>query len=642
MTEDTGFGHLFQPCRIGSMALKNRIVMAPMSTNFGTEDGYVTQRLLDYYERRARGGMGLVLVEATSVDAPRGRGLPYQLAISDDSFVPGFTRLAETIRRKGPEAALQIYHAGLNAEVRTTHMQGVGPSANEECRELTLPEMADIVRRFALAAERAKRAGFSGVEIHAAHYYLLAHFLSLAWNKRRDAYGGALENRSRLMLEVLAAVRAKVGQDYPVWFRVNGREYGLDNSLTLEEAKSAARTLAQAGSDAIHVSGVGAGPYIGYTSGIMYDPPGNFVELAAAIKQAVTVPVIAVGKISLELGEQVLREGKADLIAVGRPLLADPDLVTKAQSGNTGDIRPCLSCRLCGDIMLWKQRTGTRCQVNAELGRERDYEIRPASRRRSVLVVGGGPAGMEAARVAALRGHAVTLHEKEHELGGQLVLASMPPHKEDVRAFIDYLVRQIQKLGVRVRLGTETTPSLVEAEAPEVVVLATGVVPTIPKIAGVEPGAVVTVRDVLRLTAKVGRDVAVIGGGMVGCEVADYLADRGARVTIIEMLPELAPDLGYSVRTRLLGRLAAQSVVVLAATTCLEVTAAGVKVRKADGECQVVRADTIVAATGSRPNRQLMKALGGMVPETYLAGDCVEPGRILEAVSDGYRIGLRL
>lgn len=635
---------LFEPAQIGQMRLKNRLVCPPMARNYASADGFVTRQALDHYERIARGGAGLIIVEATCIESPRGRGFDYQLVLDEDRFIPGFSQLAEVIHRHGAKAAVQLHHSGHMTRLDITHMQGVSPTPahwprHDPSRELTREEIQEIVVKFANAAFRAKKAGMDAVELHGAHFYLLSQFLSPAVNKRKDEYGGTLKNRARFLLQVLESVRKSVGEDFPVWCRINGQEYGIENGLTISEAQAVAVMLEKAGADAVHVSGGGTGSYAGYTSAIMYDPPAHFVHLAEAVKKVVNIPVIAVGKLNLQLAEDVLRKGKADFVAFGRSLLADPDLPVKASEGRFEDIRPCLWCRTCGDVYLYMKRSGIRCQVNAALGHEREYELRPAEVKKKVLIIGGGPAGMEAARVAALRGHEVTVYEKEPQLGGQMVLAAIPPHKTSIKEFTDYLGNQLNKLGVRINTGVEVTPALIKELKPDAVIMATGSKPASPQIPGIESAGVVTAEDILRVRVQAGEKVAIIGGGMVGCEVADYLSEAGRKVTVVEMLPEAAIGMGNSMRTRLLGRLASKGVTILTNAKCKKVTEQGLIYLDNEGQTRTVEADTIVLAAGSKPNRELFYSIGNMIPETYLIGDCVEPQRILEAVADGFRVG---
>ena len=636
------FQKLFEPAWIGRMSLRNRLVMPPMATNYASEEGFVTQRMMDYYQERAKGGVGLVIVEFTCVDSPVGRATPRQLLIDDDKFIPELSKLAEAIRLHGAKAAIQIHHVGRQARSSVTGHQPVGPSpipapGAELPRELTPSEIAGIVARFAEGAERAMRAGFDGVEIHAAHGYLISQFLSPLSNQRQDAYGGDVENRARLLLEVIEAIRGRVGKDYPVWCRLSAIEFGAEGGITPEETQVVAQLAERAGVDAIHVSGHAVGPG---RRPPMAQPPGVMVPLAEGIKKVVSVPVIAVSRISPELGESVLQEGRADLIAMGRALIADPHVPQKVASGRGEDITPCIYCQTCLDSVVSREE-GICCVVNAALGREREYELKPAERPKRVVVVGGGPGGMEAARVASLRGHKVTLFERDDELGGQLLLASKPPFKDTIDTFRRYLADQLAKLGVELRLGENFTAELLDQFKPDAVVLAAGVMPFVPQIPGVDGKQVLLATEVLA-GAETGERVAVIGGELVGCETAAYLAEQGKRVTIMRRGPELATKVGPSVRAPLIRRLEAKGVSILTGVEYEGITEAGVIVRTGEGERRTVEADTVVLAAGAKPNTELLAAVEGKVPQVFCVGDCIEPRGIREAVEDGYRVGLTL
>jgi 2,4-dienoyl-CoA reductase-like NADH-dependent reductase (Old Yellow Enzyme family)/thioredoxin reductase len=634
------FRKLFEPGCIGSMEVKNRLVMPPMATSLALKDGTVTDRQIDYYEERAKGGAGLVIVEITCVDSPVGKGNVRQIAIDDDRFIPGLTRLAEAIKRHGARVAIQLHHAGRQTSARWTGYQPVAPSSipmpgGEQPRELTLEEIATLVTRFGEAAERAKRAGFDGVEIHGAHCYLICQFLSPLSNHRQDAYGGSIENRARFLLEVIAAIRKKVGREYPVWCRLSAVEIGAEGGVTLEDTQVVAKMAEKAGVDAIHVSAHTVTPA---RRPPMAQPPCAFVPFAEGIKKVVSIPVIAVSRIPPELGEEVIREGKADFIAIGRPLLADPQLPQKVATGRMEDIRPCLYCLTCLDSLNWRKE-GVCCVVNAALGREREYQVKPAESPKKVVVVGGGPGGMEVARVAALRGHKVVLFDDGDELGGQMLLAVKPPFKETIETFRQYLVRQVTKSGVELRLRQRFTADLLAELKPDVVVLATGVTPFIPQIPGIQSKKVVQASQVLA-GAETGEWVVVIGGELVGCETALYLAERGKKVTIMRRGPELAIKVHQFIRIPLIGRLQYRGVSILTGVEYEEVTDSGVVFRNGVGERKVVEADTIVLAAGAKPNTELLASVEGKVSHVLCVGDCVQPRGIREAVEEGYRAGL--
>ena len=623
------------------MEVKNRFVMAPMGTKHAGEQGYVTDHIKDYFEARARGGAGLIIVEATLVH-PHGRGYEKLLEITNDTFIPGLRELVGVIHRHGAKAAVQLQHCGRLAKSKLTGRQPMAPSpipasGGETPKELTIEEIEEIIGFFADAAARAKRAGFDGIEIHGAHGYLIDQFLSPSSNKRQDIYGGGVQNRARFLIEILRAVKRAVGDDYPVWCRINGREFGVEDGTTLEEAKETARMAQEAGADAIHVSAYGP-------QAPQHLPPPSLVsgvlaDLAQGIKAAVTVPVILVGRITADAAERILGEGKADLVSIGKAFLADPEIPNKVASGNAEDIRPCILCMACRDD-LFAAGISVRCQVNPAVGREAEFEISPAKKAKKVLVVGGGPAGMEAARVAALRGHEVTLWEKGSGLGGQLNYAVIPPHKIGIEPLIHYFRTQMEKLKIKIELGKAATAMMIKEYQPEAVVLATGSVPVIPEECQGKAN-VVTALEVLGGQKAVRERVAVVGGGMVGCEVAEFLAKRYKDIMILEMLQEIGSDIGPSLRGHISKRLKSTDIKIEVGIKIMEITGAGVRGLR-NGQSEFFHAGTVVMAVGMKSERQLFGEIEGIVPEIHLIGDGREPRRIREAIADGYRAGLKI
>ena len=638
------FKKLFEPARLAGMTLKNHLVSAPMLMNYATDDGFVTPRLVGFYDALARGGVGLIIAEGSCVEAPRGKVRGFQMFFDDDKFIPGLRELVSTVKQHDVKIAIQLMHSGSNSEFRISHMEKVGPSnvnvpGKPPVRELTIPELKSLAQKFAQAAERAKRAGFDGVEIHGGHSYLIAPFMSSATNKRTDIYGGSLENRARFLMEIYHAVRESVGKAFPVWCRINGKEFGTENGVTIEESQAVAVMLEKAGADAIVLSCGGTGKYAGYSSAVMYDPPGNLVHLAEAVKQRVKMPVIAVGKLTVELAEKVLQEGKADLVAMGRSLLADLDLPRKAAEGRLDEIRPCIWCRVCGDVYLQDKDAPVRCQVNATLGYEKERVLRPAVAKRRILVVGGGPAGMEAARVAAERGHEVMLYERKSNLGGQMAIAAMvPPKTAALQEYGEYLERQLRRLGVRINLGTEVTPILVQSVKPDAVILATGLSPAFPNIPGLDSSSAFTVEAAFDDKSKLGESVVILGGGMIGCDVADYLSDKGKKITVSEGSSGVVADLGGRVISRVSHRLREKGVSVKTGARCFLVKGRDITFLDSGNQTQTISADSIVIATEYKPNRDLCDSISRLVPDTHLIGDCVRPAWILEAVEDGFRI----
>jgi 2,4-dienoyl-CoA reductase-like NADH-dependent reductase (Old Yellow Enzyme family)/thioredoxin reductase len=639
------FPQLFQPYHLRNLDLRNRIVMPPMVTNYASPNGFVTDRLRDYYAARARGGVGLVIVEATCVESRAGRGFKGQILIDDDRFLPGLRELTREVKAHGAKIAVQVHHAGSETGSRLIGVQPVAPSpipkpGGEVPRELTTAEVESLIQRFAKAAQRAQRAGFDGVEIHGAHGYLIAQFLSSFFNRRTDAYGGGIEGRARFLTETIRAAKKLTGEEYPVWFRMNGREFGPEGGFTGEEAQKVAQMAQEAGADAVHVSAFAYGISPRATPP-MAQPPGNLVRFAETVKRAVTIPVIAVGRIDPPTGEAVLKENRADLVAIGRALIVDPELPQKAATGRLEQVRPCIACQTCFDcIEAWREPL--RCAVNPAAGRERESVVHRAERRKKIFVVGGGPGGMEAARVGALRGHDVVLYERAQELGGQLLLAAVPPHKAILARLVAYQRSQLPAVGVRVELGRGVDASLVDEVKPDVVILATGAENTVPRISGVENPRVATAVDVLAGKADVGQKVAVIGAELVGCETAEFLADAGRQVTVMRRGDEVATKVNPTNREHLLARLAAKGIAVLTGVRYQEITDHGVVIATREGETRTIAADTVVLAAGSSVNDELYRNLEGKVAELCRVGDCVEPRDILSAVTEGYFTALGL
>ena len=649
------FEKLFQPFHLGELQIKNRIVMPAMGTNFATEDGFVTEQLKSYYEERARGGVGLIIVEIACIHSPIGKVIPRQLSIDDDRFIAGLRELSEAIQKHGARAFLQLHHGGRSAPSRITGCQPVAPSpipkpGGESPRELSLDEIRDIVERFAAGAKRAQDSGFDGVELHCTHNYLLSQFLSPASNKRKDIYGGSLRNRARLVLDIMAAIKKETGKSYPVWVRLTGKEFDTEGGLSLEESQQIARWLEEAGVVGIDISGsslvrpthVMQWPVEGeqMPRPPMNHPPGYLIPLAESIKKVLTIPVIAVGRINPEVAERALKENRVDLVAIGRRLIADPEFPNKVASGMVEDVRPCIGCFECRERILSEQQV--ECVVNPALGREQEFTIRPTRQKKRIVIVGGGPAGMEAARIAALRGHDVTLFDEGRELGGQLLVAAVPPHKGELKLLADYLASQVRKLGAKIELEKEVTPELVLQARPHTVIVATGAKRGVLRLPGMQKAAPVAAEDVLAGKVEVGNVVAIIGGGVTGLETAEYLALAKRKVTVVEMLDTLAAGMEGVHKEYLLERLAKLGVTILTRTKAETLEKGGLTVSTGDDHRKLIKADTIVIATSPDPNQDLFEELSGKVPEIKLVGDCAEPRSIKEAIEEGFYIGLEV
>ena len=647
MTQANPCPMLFSPGKIGWMELRNRLVMAPMVVQLGTESGAVTERSVEYYVRRAKGGAGLIIVEASYV-ASSGRAFACQLGIDRDALVPGHFELVEAVHRKGAKIALQIHHGGARAHpglaggvlLAPSPVPGEGLSTIP--RALTAPEIEDLADCFARAAVRAQRAGYDAVEIHGAHGYLIHGFLSPASNHRTDAYGGSPENRLRFAELVVRKVREAVGARFPVLFRMSA-----EGGYEIEEAVGIARALDSWGVDAIHVSAGGTAPMslMSPDTSPMARPEGWLTAYGDAIKQRVSVPVIIVGEIRHpHFAEEVLARGKADYIALARPFLADPDWPAKAAAGEDDQIRHCISCDYCRLALLHTRPI--RCLVNPETGREREFAaVVPAAAAKRVIVVGGGPGGLEAARVAALRGHRVVLYERSAELGGQLPLAVLPPQKEKIEWLRASLIAQARAAGVELRTSSNFVPeALAEGEA-DAVVVATGARPLLEQIPGAAADQVISAWDVLQGRPPIkDRAVVVLGGRQMGCETAEFLAERGNRVTLVSRSPaaDLAGDVVLSYRGPLLARMRRLGVALRTVCDVREIQNGEALIVDASGGEARVGADLVILARGSVPEATGVESLRSRVAEVYLVGDCVEPRAIPEALYEGALAGSRI
>ena len=612
-----------------------------MLMGYGSEDGYVTERAKDYYAARARGGAGLLIVEA-SMAQPAGKMFRYYLDASDDSYAPGLAELAEVIKSEGARAAIQLGDGGRETRPEVTGRRPMGPSPvaarkREVPIEMTQADIRNTIGNFANATLRAQRAGYEGVEIHAAHVYLLEQFLSRSTNFRTDQYGGSVENRFRILAELADAARELVGRDFPFWLRINGREYDIDGGLTLEEAKEIAQLAEAAGYDAVSVSA--GSPHYDATMQSMYADAGTLVPLAAAIKESVTVPVIAVGRLTPQLGEEVLSRGEADFIAIGRGLMTDPDLPNKILEGREDDVVPCVYELDCVNRGVLRDNP-IPCLTNPALGREREFELVLAEQPRTIVVVGGGPAGLEAAKWAAQRGHRVVLFERDQELGGTLRIASKAPRKETYVPFIEYYARQLSKHNVEVRLGEEATASAVLALSPDAVIVATGA--SCNGHGRASRAGVAMVDHLLLSGGGVAGRAVVIGGSTRCCELADMLSDAGVETTVAGPARKIAPELVGMVRGLLLKRLADKKVTMLTETRLEVITSTGVGVVSGDGTREEIEADTVAFSNDASLDLELLGALREAVPEVYCIGDALQRREPIDAVAEGARVGRRV
>jgi 2,4-dienoyl-CoA reductase-like NADH-dependent reductase (Old Yellow Enzyme family)/thioredoxin reductase len=651
---DAALPHVFSPITIGSATVRNRIAMAPMATDFADEEGRVSQKLIDYHAARARGGVGLIVMEVTCVDE-RFPYTPRTVGLWSDDLVAGYRRLAEAVHAHGAKLFPQVAHPGPDSlSILLTGTEAVGPSAGivndltkTPCRELAGDELPGIVEQFAATARRAREAGCDGIELHAAHsYMLLGSFLSPLRNRRTDAWGGSVEGRMRLPLEVIRATRAAVGPGFPIMLRISGDEMA-PGSRTLDETLATARLFVEAGVDVFHVSG-GAYPDLSWR---VIPPTGTDfglnAHLAAALKKVVRVPVMVVGRITdPRLAEEILARGDADMVAMGRALLADPELPALAAAGRFDEIAPCIGCGL-GCVAAREQGGDTTCLVNPRVGREAETmdASRRAARARKVLVAGGGPAGLMAACIAAERGHAVGLVERGRALGGLYNLATVAPGKSELSRVIEYLAARASRAGVRVRLGVTVDADLLARERPDSLVVATGSVPCGPGLpgAGAEPGArpAVCAREIFAgRTPLPAGTVLVAGGGTVGLEAAEIIAEAGGSVTIVEARDEVGTDMFAEARVLLLEKLAQLGVRIMASTKLLAITAGGAVVSGTDGaESRLTGFDAVVSALGAQPLDELSAEAARLGIGVQVVGDARQPRQAVAAIAEGFEAG---
>jgi 2,4-dienoyl-CoA reductase-like NADH-dependent reductase (Old Yellow Enzyme family)/thioredoxin reductase len=660
------YPHLFDEGSIKGVTMKNRLVLPSMCDNMSDREGRVTDQKVAYFRRRAEGGVGWINLGYAYI-TPRGRGCTYfQVGIYDDDLIPGLRRLTDTVHSYDVRMGSQIAHAGR----QTTHHYtgGVAPEApspvaegvlGEVPEEMTVERLHELQDEYAQAAVRAREAGFDLVELHGAHGYLFMSFLSPYSNLRTDEYGGSLENRLRFIRETVRKVRAAVGDDYPIGYRMSGDEW-TEGGITLQDSVATSLALQEEGVDYVHISG-GSYETFRWMIAPMGIGPGQLEHLAAEIKSAVDIPVVSVGRYTTpELAERVLADGHADFISMARELLADPDLPRKAYEERAREIRPCVACEQ-GCIDRWVSALDITCVGNPEAGRELlpgwGAPTRAAQPRR-VLVVGGGPAGLEAARVAALEGHEVQLWERESVLGGQLHLAAKPPGSEEWQNLVDWLVGQVESLGVEVKLGFEATADAVLAAEPDAVVIATGSRPLVPRhIPGSGLDHVLTPLEALRSVPAGGRNVVIEGGDLIGCQTALWMAGGGDTVTLLAYgrtdlftdgkeefgqdmagtirRPEVIADLERAVTLRPkwgIKRIHDDRVVIDSAGAFAPHIGA---LRIGPVDEHELPADVVVIGVKRRPADELYDQLAGSVPELYLVGDASVPRTVEEAVAEG-------
>jgi 2,4-dienoyl-CoA reductase-like NADH-dependent reductase (Old Yellow Enzyme family)/thioredoxin reductase len=682
------FSHLNSPGKIGSLTVKNRMVVTAMGVNLAEADGSCGERILAYHERQARGGAGLIVMGVSGVSWPHGGNQPRQIAISDDRFIPGLKAVADAVHKHGAKLATQLHHGGLVAAqdskegrpvwVSSLPEQGRSDLGESMLREemmafhdpdappvqlhvMTQDDIKSVVKDFGDAADRAKRAGLDGVEIHGGHGYLISGFLSPASNQRDDNYGGSLENRARLLLEIIAEVRERVGRDFPVWVKLDCKEFGRKEGITLADAKATAKLVEAAGADAITVSS-----YHDSNHGALHSEsniphvPNHMVAHAAEIKAALTIPVITSGRIEPAAGDKHIAAGQYDFLGLGRKLLADPDLPNKVAAGTPEQIRPCVYCYCCvSQIYVLKP---VKCAVNPETAREREREIIATDAPRHYGVIGGGPAGMEAARRLALAGHRVSLFEKSDRLGGTLQFASIayPPNER----LLNWLRLQIKQSSVEVHLNTAVSAEQLKRLGIDEVIVATGAERNMPEIPGNDRDFVFSgdemramvlgddhpelqrktsafnrlmvaagnktgitsrpglLRQASKLWLPLGKRITVIGSELVGLELAEFLSERGREVTVIDSSADAGKGLYLVRRMRLLEELKELGVTVIRRANDIAIEEGKVTYQNYRGQRRAIAADHVIVAQGAVGNVTLAEQLQAQGLQTHTIGDC--------------------
>ncbi|HOP48279.1 MAG TPA: FAD-dependent oxidoreductase [Desulfobacteraceae bacterium] len=632
---------LFSAYRIKGIELKNRIVMPGLASFLLNDDGSVNEGTIEHYRRRAAGGPAMVIMEACAV-SPEGIVSIHQPKICDDRYITGLSKIAEALKSEGAVPAIQIHHGGRQTSIKVIKQKPFAPSPipcptiHGDVEPLTIQGIHDLVKKFGDAAERAIEAGFELIEIHGAHGYIINQFLSRFSNIRDDEYGGDTFGRTRLAKEIVSEVRNRVGNDFPISFKISATEF-VPDGLTVKESIKILKILIEAGIDIVQVSaGNDATPE--WICQPMFMKKACLVDSAEKIKSSLNIPVMAVGRINDPvIADEIIGQGKADLVCIGRGLLADPEMPNKAKEGRLEDIRICIACNTCMQSIFRRGRV--ECLVNPSLGREREMAFYPAETAKKIMVIGGGPGGLNVAWVAARRGHDVHLFEKQKALGGQLIIGSITAYKKELQSLIKFQKRQIEKYGVKCYLNTEASVDTVKEMNPDVVILATGSLPFIPDIKGINRDIVVPFNTILNGSDPLSKRTVLVGGGATGCEVAIHLSEKGCPVTIVEMLPDIGEGLETMTKKILVKNLINNNVQIMTEFKVTRVEDNGVFVTGKGNDEIFIEAERVVIAAGFRPENSLYEKVKNLGYEIHQIGDCLEPRSAKSAIYEGAVLG---